>query len=87
MNSELTERLRAALAGLPSVKEKPIAGGIAFMMNGRLCIGAARGRLVCRLDPEKGLVSIDEKEVRSARKLRQWVELCLESNWKARSHA
>lgn len=83
----LVSRVRAILAELPRVEEQPMAGGTAFMVNGRLCIGAARGRLVCRLEPGKRLVSIDEKEVRSARKLRYWVDACLESNWKARSYA
>jgi len=40
MNTELTERLRAALTGLPRVEEKRMFGGTAFMVNGKLCITA-----------------------------------------------
>jgi hypothetical protein len=52
MNAELTERLRAALSGLPRVEEKRMFGGTAFMVNGKLCITARPGRLMCRIDPE-----------------------------------
>jgi hypothetical protein len=51
-NSELTERLRAALTGVPRVEEKRMFGGTAFMVNGKLCITARPGRLMCRIDPE-----------------------------------
>jgi TfoX/Sxy family transcriptional regulator of competence genes len=52
MNTELTERLRAVLTGLPRVEEKRMFGGTAFMVNGKLCMTARPGRLMCRIDPE-----------------------------------
>ena len=52
MTAELTERLRAALTGLPRVEEKRMFGGTAFMVNGKLCMTARPGRLMCRIDPQ-----------------------------------
>ena len=52
MNAELTERLRVALNGLPRVAEKRMFGGTAFMVNGKLCMTARPGRLMCRIDPK-----------------------------------
>ena len=52
MNAELVESLRAALTGLPRVEEKRMFGGTAFMVNGKLCMTARPGRLMCRIDPQ-----------------------------------
>lgn len=38
-NQELTERVRQALAHVPSVEEKKMFGSIGFMVNGKLCMG------------------------------------------------
>lgn len=38
-NHELTEQVRQALADIPDVKEKKMFGSIAFMVNGKLCVG------------------------------------------------
>lgn len=34
----LIERVREALAGLPDVKEKRMFGGVAFMVNDKMCV-------------------------------------------------
>ena len=52
MKAELTQRLRAVLTGVPRVQEKRMFGGTAFMVNGKLCITARPGRLMCRIDPQ-----------------------------------
>jgi TfoX/Sxy family transcriptional regulator of competence genes len=51
-NSEtLITWVRAALAGVPKVKEKKMFGSIAFMVNDKMCISAGHDRLMCRIDP------------------------------------
>ena len=64
----LVERLRAALAGLPQVEEKRRVGATAFMVNGRMCISAGRGRLTCRIDPELHEHVIGRPGTRAVRK-------------------
>ena len=50
-NADLTNKVRAALADLPNVEEKKMFGGVAFMVNGKMCISARNDRLMCRIDP------------------------------------
>jgi TfoX/Sxy family transcriptional regulator of competence genes len=50
-NLDLAERLRAALIHIPHVEEKKMFGGLAFMVNGKMCISAGKDRIMCRIDP------------------------------------
>jgi TfoX/Sxy family transcriptional regulator of competence genes len=50
-NEELAERVREALAHLPKVEEKKMFGGIAFMVNDKMCITVGKDRIMCRIDP------------------------------------
>jgi TfoX/Sxy family transcriptional regulator of competence genes len=50
-NEKLAARIRQALAHLPGVEEKKMFGGIAFMVNGKMCLTAGEGRMMCRIDP------------------------------------
>ena len=50
-DAKLTDRIRQALAHLPLVEEKKMFGSIAFMVNGKMCIAAGKGRIMCRIDP------------------------------------
>ena len=50
-NEKLANRIREALAHLPGVEEKRMFGGVAFMVNGKMCISAGNDRIMCRIDP------------------------------------
>jgi TfoX/Sxy family transcriptional regulator of competence genes len=47
----LVERVRTAFQGVPGVEEKRMFGSTAFLVRGRLCVGARAGRIMCRIDP------------------------------------
>ena len=49
--TSLIDRVRAALTGISGVEEKRMFGGTTFMVNGKMCVSAGRGRLMCRIDP------------------------------------
>jgi len=50
----LADRLRGMLAGEPGVVEKRMFGGLAFMVDGHLAVGASsRGGLMLRVDPAR----------------------------------
>ena len=49
----IAARVRAALAKVPAVEEKRMFGGIAFMVDGKMCVCAGKGRLLCRIDPAR----------------------------------
>lgn len=53
-DEELAARIRELLAGDPEVREKKMFGGLAFLVSGRMAVGASgRGGLMVRVDPEK----------------------------------
>lgn len=49
----LAERVRAILAGRCGVTEKKMFGGLAFLLNGKMCCGVQKGNLVVRVGPER----------------------------------
>src|SRR4028118_1438519 len=50
-NEELADRIRVGLSHLPKVKEKKMFGGLAFMVDNKMCITAGADRIMCRIDP------------------------------------
>ena len=48
----LAERVRAALKGTRSLKEKRMFGGLAFLVRGHMCCGIVGDDLVVRTGPE-----------------------------------
>ena len=50
-NEALADRVRAALKRAAQFEEKTMFGGIAFMVQGKLCVTVGRDRLMCRIDP------------------------------------
>jgi TfoX/Sxy family transcriptional regulator of competence genes len=51
-NEKLTQRVREALEGVKKVEEKKMFRGIAFMVNGKMCMSTGNDELMCRIDPE-----------------------------------
>lgn len=56
-DTNLAERVRTYLAALPSiaVEEKKMFGGLAFMINGKMCVNVSANQLMCRYNPEMEL--------------------------------
>ena len=51
-NEDLAARIREQLAlTQKNVEEKRMFGGLCFMVNGKMCMGLAKERLMLRLDP------------------------------------
>ncbi len=50
-NEKLATKIRRALAHLPGAEEKKMFGGLAFMINGKMCITVGKDRIMCRIDP------------------------------------
>jgi TfoX/Sxy family transcriptional regulator of competence genes len=53
-NLKLADRIREYLAGFPKLKieEKKMFSGVAFMVNGKMCVNVSGDNLMCRFDPE-----------------------------------
>ena len=54
-NLQLSNRVRQYLAEVPSldIEEKQMFGGLAFMVNGKMCINISGDTLMCRFDPDR----------------------------------
>lgn len=51
---KLADRIRTFLEGIPNLKvdEKQMFSGLAFLVNGKMCINVSHENLMCRFDPE-----------------------------------
>ena len=51
LNPELTKRVRQVLGHLDHIEEKKMFRGIAFMVNGKMCVTVSDNHIMCRIDP------------------------------------
>lgn len=53
-NNKLADRIRTYLAAIPGLKieEKRMFGGLAFMVDAKMCVCVSKENLMCRFDPE-----------------------------------
>lgn len=63
-NEKTEERIRQALAGSKKLVEKKMFGGIAFMINDKMCIGVDKDNLMIRCTPEMNDELLSKKGVR-----------------------
>lgn len=53
-DEDLAERMREALDGEPGITEKPMFGGLAFLVGGNMAISASgQGGALVRVDPAR----------------------------------
>ena len=53
-NEKLADRTRELISPThKKVEEKAMFGGLSFMVNGKMCVGVEKERLMVRLDPAK----------------------------------
>jgi TfoX/Sxy family transcriptional regulator of competence genes len=52
-NTKLADRVREYLAHVPNIQieEKKMFGGLAFMVNRKMCVNVSGENLMCRFDP------------------------------------
>lgn len=50
-SEKLAARVREALAGSPRVAEKKMFGGLAFMLDDKMCVTIGESRIMVRVDP------------------------------------
>lgn len=49
-NEKLADKIRTALTGTKNLEEKKMFGGIAFMVNDKMCIGVDKDDIMLRCD-------------------------------------
>jgi TfoX/Sxy family transcriptional regulator of competence genes len=63
-DENLADRVRAILASEPSLSERKMFGGLAFMIDGRMCCGIVGHELMLRLGPEGSDAALKRPNVR-----------------------
>jgi len=63
-DKELAARVRRAFSKVPNVVEKPMFGGLTFMVDGNLCCGVLKDELMIRLDRDTDLATLDSPNIR-----------------------
>jgi len=51
-NEKLADRIREILVDQPQVEEKEMMGGLAFMVNHKMCVGVIKDEMMARINPE-----------------------------------
>lgn len=52
-NEELASQVRVSLGPLAGLTEKKMFGGLAFMLNGNMCVGVTNDDLMVRVGPHE----------------------------------
>jgi TfoX/Sxy family transcriptional regulator of competence genes len=63
-DEKLADKIRLALAHVKKVEEKKMFGGIAFMVNGKMCLGVDKEDIMLRCTPEANSDLLIRKGVR-----------------------
>ena len=50
-NEKLADKLRKALSKISNLEEKKMFGGLAFLVNEKMCINVSGDNLMCRFNP------------------------------------
>lgn len=52
-DTTLADKVREYLSSIPEIKveEKEMFGGLAFLINGKMCVNVSGDNLMCRFDP------------------------------------
>ncbi|MBX9787857.1 MAG: TfoX/Sxy family protein [Pirellulales bacterium] len=76
-DESLARRVRHLLARKPGIAEKRMFGGLAFLVDGNMCVGIWKESLIARLGPEQAAVALRQPDVRefdvTGRPMRGWV--------------
>ncbi len=51
-DERLADRIREILVDQPVIEEKQMMGGVAFMVNNKMCVGVIKDEMMARIDPD-----------------------------------
>ena len=64
-DKKLAERIRHRLKVVKRLEEKKMFGGIAFMVDGKMCVGVDKDDMILRCDPEETSALLKNKGARN----------------------
>jgi TfoX/Sxy family transcriptional regulator of competence genes len=73
----LADRIKKALARKKGIETRKMFGGMAFLLNGNLLVGAWKNALIARIGPEQGELALLESHVKpfdiTGKPMKNWV--------------
>lgn len=76
-DTDLAARIRKRLGRRAGLAEKTMFGGLAFLLNGNMCVGVHGKEMIVRLDPADTDQALKEKHTRvfdlSGRPMKGWI--------------
>ncbi|MBF8248811.1 MAG: RNA methyltransferase [Bacteroidetes bacterium] len=77
-DEKLAERIRNQLGKRKGLIEKKMFGGIAFMLNGNMCVGVHKVEMIVRIEPAETDKALAEKHTRifdlsGGRPMKGWI--------------
>jgi hypothetical protein len=83
-DDQLADRIRDVVADEPGLSEKRMFGGLAFLVDGNMAVGASgQGGLLLRIDPTQAESLVDDRHVRRfemrGREMDGWLRVDLEA--------
>lgn len=80
---DLADRIREVVGGEHGMSEKPMFGGLAFLVHGNMAVGASsQGGLLLRIDPAQADSLVDDQHVRRfemrGRRMDGWLRVDVE---------
>lgn len=77
ISSRYEDRVRKLLSRRKGFEEKRMFGGLGFLLNGNMCCGIHKGRLIFRLGIDVSEAALNEKHVKpfdiTGKPMRGWV--------------
>jgi len=83
-DDQLANRIREVVQGEPGLSEKPMFGGLAFLVHRKMAVSASgQGGLLVRIDPAQAASLVDRPNVRRfemrGRAIKGWLRVDLKS--------
>ena len=76
-DERLADRIREILVDLPVIEEKQMMGGVAFMVNNKMCVGVIKDEMMARIGPDVFDEALEKQSCRpmdfTKRPMKGWV--------------
>jgi len=76
-DERLAQRIRGSLGRRKGLVEKKMFGGVAFLLNGNMCVGVHKSDLIVRLAPEETDAALTQAHTRrfdlTGRPMKGWI--------------
>src|SRR5947209_17285591 len=76
-DERIANRIRGSLGRRKGLAEKKMFGGIAFLLNGNMCVGVHKSELIVRLAPEETDAALTQPHTRrfdlTGRLMKGWI--------------